>query len=208
MSVLSSRYATPVLVLLALALVPTVVNSYVGRKVVESPALREALPEVLDGSASQPTTRRASNIKKEFDSEDWVERAYMDAGGRRSVVLAVRSYDMKRLYHHPELAVTQGQYERERVIAVPSAGGALDVHVLEGEDGNGLVAYALLYKGRTVANPLALQIRAVPELLLTGRRPMTLLFAEEVDYRPGATPLERSGAVRHVVAAVSAMTRP
>jgi hypothetical protein len=208
MTVLSSRYATPVLVLLALALVPTVVNSYVGRKVVEAPALREALPEVLDGSASQPTARKASSIKKEFDSEDWVERAYMDAGGRRSVVLAVRSYDMKRLYHHPELAVALGQYERQRVISVPSAGGTLDLHVLEGEDGNGLVAYALLYKGRTVANPLALQLLAVPELLLTGQRPMTLLFAEEVDYRPGATPLERSGAVRHVVAAVSAMTRP
>ncbi|BCS33177.2 hypothetical protein TBR22_A24040 [Luteitalea sp. TBR-22] len=175
---LSARYATPVLVLLALALVPTVVNSYVGRKIVESPALRDALPEVLDGTASMPTDRRATTIKKEFDSEDWVEREFVDARGSRSVVLAVRSYDMKRLYHHPELAVSETDYERESVERVDGKHGPLDVHVLRSGGGSTVAAYALLFKGRTIGNPYLFQLTKAPELLLLGQRPLTLVFVE------------------------------
>lgn len=204
MNVLSARYATPVLIALALALVPTVVNSYIGRTVTESPALREALPEVLDGMPSTPTGRKAASIKREFASEDWVEREFVDASGRRSVVLAVRSYDMKRLYHHPELAVSEVDYEREVGQRVDGPGGPLDVHVLRSGAGDSVAAYALLFKGRTVANPYLFQVMQAPELLLFGQRPLTLVFVEAP---AGPRSEGEAAAVRMLVSAVTAVTR-
>ena len=204
MNVISARYATPVLIALALALVPTVVNSYIGRAVTEAPGLREALPDVLDGITSTPTSRKATTIKREFASEDWVEREFVDASGKRRVVLAVRSYDMKRLYHHPELAVSEVDYEREVHERVDGPGGPLDVHVLRAGDGDNVAAYALLFKGQTIANPYLFQVMQAPELLVFGQRPLTLVFVEA----PDAPRQEgEAAAVRMLVAAVTALTR-
>lgn len=203
MNVLSARYATPVLIALALALVPTVVNSYIGRAVIETPALREALPEVLDGVTSAPTDRKASTIKREFASEDWVERQFVDVSGRRSLVLAVRSYDMKRLYHHPELAVSEVDYEREVHERVDGPEGPLDVHVLRSGGGESVAAYALLYKGRTVANPYLFQVTQAPELLLLGQRPLTLVFVEAPAGARNEGPPERPALARLVSAVVA-----
>jgi len=199
----STRYLTPTLVVLLLALVPTIVNSYVGRRLVETPALTEALPSTLDGRSSSPTRRKATTIKREFASDDWVERAYATGGEHPITVLAVRSYDMKRLYHHPELAVTEHEYEAARLIQVPGAGGSVNVHVLPGMQ-QSLAAYALIYRGETVASPYVFQLRVAPELLLTGQRPLTLVFAEDPS-GTGAGTLEQSPVVRAVVSAVAAL---
>lgn len=204
MNVLSARYATPVLIALALALVPTVVNSYIGRTVTETPELRAALPEVLGGVTSTPTSRKATTIKREFASEDWVEREFVETSGRRSVVLAVRSYDMKRLYHHPELAVSEVDYEREVSERVDGPGGALDVHVLRSDTGDSVAAYALLFKGRTIGNPYLFQVMQAPELLLFGQRPLTLVFVEAP---AGPRNEGEAAAVRLLVAAVTAVTQ-
>lgn len=199
----SARYAAPTLVVLGLALVPTIANSYVGRRVVETPALSDALPTTLDGRPSTPTRRKATTIRREFASEDWVERTYAAGLDRPVTVLAVRSYDMKRLYHHPELAVTEREYENARLVEAQGRDGALDVHVLAGMQG-GMAAYALVYRGRTIASPYLFQIRVAPELLLTGQRPLTLVFAEDLEGDASAGPAQ-SPAVRSVVAAVSAL---
>ncbi len=204
MSVLSPRYTTATLVLLALALVPTVLTSYVRTEVTEQPPLRDVLPETLDGRTSVPTNRRAATIKREFDSDDWVEREYSAIGEPSVRVLLVRSYDMKRLYHHPELAVSEADYRPSELVTVPADDGAIDVHVLPPAEGrSGLAAYALLYRGRTVARPLLFQLTVAPDLLLLGRRPMTLVFAEQgaaaLDTAPS---LDESHAARAVVHAV------
>jgi hypothetical protein len=208
MSVFSARYATSTLAVLMVALVPTVMTSYVRQTVVEQPALREALPVVLEDRASVPTDRKASTIRREFDSEDWAEREYRRVGETPVTVLAVRSYDMKRLYHHPELAVSEADYETARVSAVSTPQGQLDVHVLTARDGKpGLAAYALIYRGRTVTNPLLFQLTVAPELLVMGRRPLALVFAEDPAYR--LTPeldVVQSSAVRSVVAVTKAIT--
>lgn len=175
----SSRYATAVLLALGCALVPTVMNTYLGRQLVETPALRDALPETLNGATSSPTARRASSIKREFDSEDWIERQYVDASGRQVVLLAVRSYDMKRLYHHPELAITEAKFDLEQVVQLGAGSDPVHVHMLRpSDDGGDSAAYVLLYKDRTVSNPLWFQVLVAPELLVMGRRPLTLLFAQ------------------------------
>lgn len=201
----SARYVTSTLVLLLLALVPTIVNSYVGRQVVESPRLADVIPATLDGRSSTPTQRKASTIRREFASEDWVERAYASGGQSPVTVLAVRSYDMKRVYHHPELAVTDREYATARLVQVESPAGPVDVHVLPGMT-SGQAAYALVYRGRTVGSPYLFQIRVAPELLLTGQRPLTLLFAEDPAADASAAP-DQSPAVQAVVAAVGALTR-
>ena len=208
MSVLSARYATSTLAVLMVALVPTVMTSYVRQTVVEQPPLREVLPGVLEDRASVPTDRKASTIKREFESEDWVEREYGRIGEAPVRVLAVRSYDMKRLYHHPELAISEADYETARLATVSTPQGPLNVHVLQARDGKpGLAAYALIYRGRTVTNPLLFQLTVAPELLVMGRRPLALVFAEDPAYR--FTPeldVVQSTAVRSVVAATNAIT--
>ena len=201
---LSSRHVTTVLVALCVALVPTVVNSYLGRRVVETPALREALPETLGGSLSSVTERRASTIKKEFGSEDWVERQYMDAAGQSVVVLAVRAYDMKRLYHHPELAISEVKYERQSLVQVPTPEGPVDVHVLHAD--SAMAAYVLSYKGRTVGNPYLFQLQVAPELLLLGQRPLTMVFAEG-QAPPEGVDLASSTVVQQAVAALAAVRK-
>jgi hypothetical protein len=206
MSVLSARHASTTLVVLLFALIPTVVTTYVGRKVVETPRVSEALPVVLDGRSSSATERKAGNIRREFDSEDWVERTYVAMGADPLTVLVVRSYDMKRLYHHPELAVSNREYERDRVVTVEAGGRAEQVHVLPGTS-TGLAAYALIYRGNTIGNPYAFQLRVAPELLLTGRRPLTLVFVEDPAGRDGDD-VAGAPAVRALMAAVSALTGP
>jgi hypothetical protein len=203
-TVWSARYVTPTLVVLLLALVPTIANSYIGRRIAETPPLAEVLPASLDGRPSSPTRRKATSIAREFATDDWVERAYETGAEQPITVLAVRSYDMKRLYHHPELAVTDREYQTARLVQVDGPGGPLDVHVLPGMAQN-LAAYALIYRGQTVAHPYLFQVRVAPELLLIGQRPLTLVFAED-PAGAGATTVEQSAAVRALVAAVSALS--
>ena len=94
------------LLLLLVALVPTIVNTDIGRRVVDGPPLADALPSALLGRLGAPTPRRPATIRREFASDDWSERTYTSLADGTVTVLAVRSYDMKRLYHHPELAIT------------------------------------------------------------------------------------------------------
>lgn len=200
----SSRYATATLIAILLALVPTIVNTYLGRRVVEGPPLADALPPSLLGRFAEPTTRRAATIQREFASDDWAERAYGSFAEGSVAVLAVRSYDMKRLYHHPELALSNHEYEASRVVSVASSAGPLDVHVLPGMNGTGVAAYALVYEGTTVANPFVFQVRVAPRLLLTGQRPLLLVFAEDTG-APADSELATSVPVRAVAETVTAL---
>jgi len=67
-----------------------------------------------------------------------------------------------------------------------------------------MAAYALVYRGHTIASPYLFQIRVAPELLLTGQRPLTLVFAEDPSANASADP-DQSPVVRSVVAAVAAL---
>lgn len=181
---ISTQYARVTLAVLIVALIPTLLASYGGARVVEQPPLSQALPGVLEGRTSVPTARKATTILREFDSEDWVERTYAGPGGAPVTLLAVRSYDMKRLYHHPELAISRSDFQRAELLTLETSDGPIDVHVLEAER-KGLAAYALLYRGQTVAHPFLFQLRVAPDLLLRGRRPLTLVFAYDQEHVSG-----------------------
>jgi hypothetical protein len=170
---ISTRFAPVVFVLLACALVPVVMHSYVGASRSDGRRLHE-IPTTLDGLNGVPTSRNPSWAKGPFDSDEWWERTY--GLGADSVVLTViRSYDVKSVYHHPELAIARGTpfVSHETVGAAPDR----PLHVLRTRDRRTIAVYALHYDDRFVENPIRFQLRTAGELLIGPRRPMTLFFA-------------------------------
>jgi len=133
---LSTRYATAVLLLLGLAAVPTVIHSYRDSTIADGHSAR-GIPMRLAGETGAPTTRRAGWGEDRFGATDWTERRY----GSPEVKLFVgRSFDSKRLYHHPELAVDYGQsYGQSEVVRLPGRPD-VPVHVLRSADTRGRLA--------------------------------------------------------------------
>ena len=111
----------------------------------------------------------------------------------------VRSYDLKALYHHPELAVAYGtSFEGARVEVLPGSPD-IPVHVLRtGRESGPAAMYVLHYDDRFVSDPILFQIRTAGELLFKGRRAMTLFFVR--DPNPPAGPDLSSGACRAAAA--------
>jgi len=184
--VISGRYAAAVLVLAVLALVPTVIHSY-ARILVDDGRSAAAIPARLGTFSSVTSTRNASWGKRRFDSNDWFERQYTN--GRDEITLTViRSYDLKALYHHPELAVAYHQghtFQPEKTVVFPQK-PAVPVHVLRAAPPDPAVSmYVLQYDGRFVEDPVTFQLRTAFELLFSGRKPMTLFFVQDASVPAG-----------------------
>ena len=186
---ISPRYGVAASVILALALVPTIIHSYV-RMVVTDGLTAASIPANLRGFRSTPSPRDAGWGKRRFESDDWFERTYRGASTGDEVLLTVlRSYDLKRLYHHPELDVAYGAgYLTHDIVRVSDLPG-VPVHVLDtATEAHGTALYVLHYDGGFVQDPLWLQARVAGQLLFSGRKPMTLIFARDVRGQKGATP--------------------
>jgi len=197
---MSTRFAPVVIVLLALALIPTVIHSYVGIRVNDG-LKAAAIPGALAGEVGAPTARRPVWVKSRFDSDDWIERRYTGRGD--ATVFVVRSLDAKRLYHHPELAIAYGDsYGAAKVVHL-SQRPEVPVYLLPGVDSNqhGRAMYVLLYDGRYVANPIAFQLRTSFNLLFTRPKPMTLFFVRERLVATDAPP-DRSRGAELLLAAI------
>jgi hypothetical protein len=192
-AMLSSRFAAAVVVLLVIAAVPTVIHSYRDSSRHDGRVAAD-LPVRLAGETGTPTRRRATWGEERLGSSDWTERTY---GTSRPVKLFVgRSYDLKKLYHHPELAIDYGGgYVAHTVITLPQRPG-VPVHMLRGGLANPerLALYALEYDGSYVADPIWFQLRTSVELLFSRRGAMTLFFANQ-DLRSEETPESSRAAV-------------
>jgi hypothetical protein len=180
---ISPRYSVPVMLLLVLALVPTVIHSYMqsrdddGRKTA-------AIPRVLADMPSTPYRRHTAQwVKGMFDSEDWIERIHKSADGSKVRLFVARSYDHKRLYHHPELGLSHGNDLNAAGVVSLQGEGRIPVHLLRGSGGKGVVAYVMLYDGRYIQDPLRHQLGESLTLLTNPRRAMTLFYVDD------ATPL-------------------
>jgi len=186
---LSTRYAPAICAVLLLALVPTIIHSYAGMVVPDTLSTR-SIPEQLGEYGSTPTKRSAEWGERRFGSFDWFERQYTSP--RDTVVLTVvRSYDLKALYHHPELAVA---YHHANFSGgdVGTIDGRPDmpVHLLTSDETGPVGLYVLHYDGRFITDPIRFQIRTAGELLFTGRKAMTLLFVRDDSVPSGAGPLK------------------
>jgi hypothetical protein len=173
----STRFAIPVVVLLGLAAVPTVIHSYRDSTVSDGKSVR-TIPMQLDGDLGASTTRRAGWGEERFSATDWTERKYK--GGKVRLFVG-RSFDSKKLYHHPELAVDYGNdYEASTVVHLEKR-PAIPVHVLRGggPDARRVALYTLHYDDGFVADPIRFQLRTSLQLLFSKRKAMTLFFVTQ-----------------------------
>lgn len=197
---MSPRYAAPVALVLLLALLPTAIHSYVGLKV-EDHLTTTGIPNTLEGFVGTQTSRRATWGQKRFDATDWTERTYF-AGNQEVRLLVARSFDLKKLYHHPELAAADGIDLRP--LGIKQLGDGLGgVHALQSTNAPRQVAlYALVYDGALIEDPIWFQFRTAGKLLVTGRKQMTLFFAHQADV-PEGLPAEQTAAATVLKAAVT-----
>ena len=179
----SARYAVTVSVLLAIALVPTFIHSYVGARI-DDGLVTQAISSPLIGLVSERTDRRAQWVEEIYDSVDWIERRYTGADGSNVRLFVARSYNLKRLYHHPELGVARGiDLHRPVVMPLPELNGA-SVYVLTAQTGKGIVAYTLLYDDELISDPIALQVRSSLEQIFNAKKPMTLFLVYDQQAPP------------------------
>ena len=197
---ISARYTVLVCALLAVALVPTIIHSYVGARA-DDGRVTQAVGSTLAGLVSKPTDRRAQWVEETYDSVDWIERSYTGADGANVRLFVARSYNLKRLYHHPELGVARGiDLKRSVTLSLPALNDA-PVQVLRAQSGRGVAAYALLYDGELIADPIALQVRTSWELIFSARKPMTLFLVYDKQLAPTA-PFDASMAARVLTEAI------
>lgn len=198
---MSPRYAAPVALVLLLALLPTAIHSYAGLRV-DDHLKTASIPATLEGFDGTPTTRRPNWGERRFDATDWTERTYF-AGTQQVRLLVARSFDLKKLYHHPELAAADGTDLRPAGIR-QIGDGLGGVHALETTSGRREVAlYALVYDGALIEDPIWFQFRTAGRLLVTGRKQMTLFFAHQAEVPAGQEP-EKTAAAKILKAAVTA----
>ena len=172
---ISSRYALPVSLVLMLALIPTVIHSYLGLKTDDGLSVKKIKPE-LGNYNSEPTNRQPGWGEETFGSVDWIERAYTDEQGKTLRLFVGRSYDHKRLYHHPELALSYAKDLRsEGRIRLPGQ-PEIPVNLLRNEMRPNMAAFALLYDGKFIDNPISHQIRDSLKQLISASKPMTLFY--------------------------------
>jgi hypothetical protein len=186
---LSSRYAPAICVALLVALVPTMIHSYAGMVVADGRTV-QSIPTSLASFTSAPTRRNADWGQSHFDSHDWFEREYVQ-GGDKVVLTVVRSYDLKALYHHPELAVSYHvvKFDDASTQTAPEHPD-IPVHILTNTTAAAVGMYVLHYDGRFIADPIRFQLRTAGELLFTGRKAMTLFFVRDDAVPAGAGPLK------------------
>lgn len=164
---LNPRFAWPVAALLALAAVPTVLNVYR-----PPPPLPPGTLDARLAALGEPGARKAAWVRDTFGAEDFATRR---SGALE--LFAARSWDGKRLFHFPELALTYG-FTATTARDVP---GEPPVRVLEFDEGGAHVrvaAYALFYGRRAVARPIPFHLSILPKLFVGRREPMTLLYVQ------------------------------
>ncbi len=175
---ISTRYAILVIILLALALIPTTIHSYIGATINDGKSAQN-IPFTLGNFTSTPAKRNSQWGMDIFGSTDWFERDYQDNRRTNIRLFVARAYDHKRLYHHPELALSYAQNLGKKELLILPGHPEIPVHVLSKEDHSMQVAYVLLYDGQFIQNPITHQISTSLNLLVNARKPMTLFYASQ-----------------------------
>jgi len=178
---ITPRHAWLVAGLLLLALVPTYLNVYRQPPALRPGALAAAIPTDLEGyRGAAPGRHEADWVAAHFAANDFVERTYR-AGTQELELFAARTYDAKKLFHFPELALTYGRSATaERREELDVLGHAVPVRVLEFRKRNAvrLSVSALFYGRRPVRDPVPFLFRTLPALFVGQREPMTLIYVQ------------------------------
>ena len=175
---ISSRYALPVTLLLMLALIPTVIHGYLGMKTVDGLSVTH-INTVLDNFTSTPSSRQPGWGEDAFGCDEWIERIYTNEEGKSLRLFVGRSYDHKRLYHHPELALSYAKDLRGiGEIRLPGQ-PEIPVTLLQNDTRPNMAAFVLLYDGKLIDNPISHQVRDSLKQLISPGKPMTLFYVAD-----------------------------
>ncbi len=177
---ISTRYLIPMIVVTILALVPTIIHSYIGATIIDGKSVTN-IATTLNNFNSHPSNRNKTWGMDIFGSEDWFERDYQNDHYKQVRLFAARSYDHKRLYHHAELALSYGNSLTSLGVIYFPDHPDTPIHILKKDNNSLLVAYALLYDNSLVADPIVHQLGDSMRLLFSARKPMTLLYASQSD---------------------------
>lgn len=176
---ISSRYALSISMILALALIPTVFHSYLA-VLVDDGKTAVKIPHVFGEFSSEPYNRhKARWVKQVFDSQDWVDRIYKNPSDTKVRLFVARSYDLKRLYHHPELGLSRGADLKSAGVIMLHGKPEIPVHLLQNRNGPGLVAYVLLYDGMFIRDPLTHQLLEAFRQLISAKKAMTIFYVSD-----------------------------
>lgn len=175
---ISTRHAPLVLFIIMLALIPTIIHSYLELKIGDNLSTRH-ISQVLGSYVSKPSQRKPGWGEDTFACYDWFERIYTNQQGKSVRFFVGRSYDHKKLYHHPELALSYGKDLRMVGEIQYSEQPTIAVKLLANETKPVIAAYALLYDKQFVGNAITHQIMSSIMQLITPRKPMTLFYVEE-----------------------------
>lgn len=197
---IATPYTTPVAILLSLALIPTIIHSYL-KLTDDNTAPSAAIKADLGELFSAPTRRNPGWGEETFGCTDWFERAYKDRQGNTARLFVGRAYDHKRLYHHPELALSHGSDLRKNGQIVLAGTPPVTVNVLHHSTQPNIAAYALFYDGQFISNPIAHQVKSSLSLMVSAEKPMTLfyVFEENADKQVG---FEKTFAAKVLKAAI------
>ena len=170
-----TRYALPVALVLILALIPTVIHSYLDLKADDGLSVTN-IKSVLDNFKSTPTDRKPGWGEQTFGCEEWIERTYTDEQGTPLRLFAGRSYDHKRLYHHPELALSYAKGLTSTGLVTLPGQKEIPVNLLYNDARSNMAAFVLLYDGKFIDNPISFQIQDALKQLISSRKAMTLFY--------------------------------
>ncbi len=177
---IAARHLPALAALLALAGIPTVVHSYMGTATDDGRTVT-AVPFRLDGLEAHPGRHTIDWVRETYGTTDFIEREY----GPGLTLFVARSYDSKRLYHHPENGVAHGDgYDRAAMIRRPDR---LDVPIFVLDSGDRRSVYALLYDRQFIADPIRFQLRNALSLLVAPRALMTLFFVRSKSATSGSS---------------------
>jgi hypothetical protein len=199
---ISTRYAVPVAIILTLAIIPTVIHSYLGLTKDDGASIKSINP-VLDNFTSSLSKRNAEYGEETFGSQDWIERIYSNEEGKSIRLFIAKGYDHKRLYHHPELALSYAKNlssdGQTRLVGHPE----ITVNLLKNDTKPNIAAFALMYDGKFIDNPILHQVMDSLNLLLSARKPVVLFYISD-DTPPKNVPFKETTAALLLTKAIGA----
>ena len=178
---ISSRLAVPVILILTIALVPTIIHKYI-HLLIDDGMSAKRINITLGDYQSVPTKRSKRWVKEVFESDDWIERTYNDSLGFKARLFVARSYNHKRLYHHPELALSYGQnLQKAGIKFIQIYQHKIPVHTFRHTSGRGMISYAFYYDGEFIKEPILHQIFDSINLLIRGKKHFTLFYISDTN---------------------------
>lgn len=178
MSAVSGRHAGAIAALLVAALVPAAWNTLHPRRV--DPCRN---PGALIATSLIPDTRPGPEqwSRRNADVIQWSEGTVPVPQDAREPLhfQIVRSYDARSLYGQPlELAFHKVEAEDHELIRVGSGESQATIHLVHDhtQARSRMIAYLYVYGNRPVSSPLLYQLSVAPWVVVSGRRPLTILL--------------------------------